>query len=81
LAHSSSKRRIGLRRRDILDDNDSRSRGGLKFTIVAFNHPVDTKSVLYRQNLSEDNLVFAIRAAVTKGANLFSIRAFKEEKD
>jgi hypothetical protein len=48
----------------------------MKFTIVAFKHPDESKSVLYRQNLTLEGLKKAIDDAVAHGANLMSIRGF-----
>lgn len=46
----------------------------LRWSIVAFDHPQSSKSVLYRQNLSFDGLLAAVKNAHRLGANLMSIR-------
>ena len=48
----------------------------MKWRIVAFNHPKEEKSVVYRQNVSNEKLVDLVRLAIEKGANLMSIRGF-----
>ncbi len=48
----------------------------MKWTIVAFKHPEDQKSVYYRQNVVD--LDVAIAKAIKKGANLISIRGFED---
>ncbi len=53
----------------------------MKWTIVAFDHPTKSKSVLSRQNLSYPRLLQAIEDAAFKGANLMSIRGFEDEED
>ena len=50
----------------------------MKWRIVAFNHPEEEKSVVYRQNVSNEKLVDLVRLAIEKGANLMSIRGFEE---
>lgn len=53
----------------------------MKWRIVAFDHPDQEKSVLYRHCSDEDALLKAILDAVDDGANLISIRGFDEEPD
>ncbi len=48
------------------------------WTIVAFDHPDTSKSVLYRQGLDVEKLLRAVEVAQLKGANLMSIRGFEE---
>ncbi len=50
----------------------------MKWSIVAFNHPEESRSVLYRQDLDFERLLHAVEAARLKGANLMSIRGFPE---
>ncbi len=50
----------------------------MKWTLVAFNHPDDNKSIAYRQGLDFRQLIAAMGRAVEEGANLFSIRGFEE---
>lgn len=50
----------------------------MKWRIVGFNHPMQEKSVVYRQGLSEIQLVETIKKGIKQGCNLFSIRGFKE---
>ena len=45
-----------------------------KWAIVAFVHPTQGRSVLYRQNLTIQELLQAVKKAIDKGANLLSIR-------
>ena len=45
--------------------------------IVGFKHPDDEKSIIYRQNLTDDALLEAILLGIQKGCNLFSIRGFE----
>ena len=47
-----------------------------RWTLVAFKHPDEQKSVMYRQNIV--NLLHAVAQAVAAGANLMSIRGFEE---
>ena len=44
------------------------------WTVVAFDHPFEGHSVLYRQGLDEADLLKAVADAVEEGANLMSIR-------
>ena len=53
----------------------------MKWIIVAFNHPDNSKSVIYRQNISEEQLIKTIYEAIGNGANLMSIRGFEEEEE
>lgn len=50
----------------------------MKWTIVAFDHPEHSKSVLYRQGMTDKGLLKAIETAISKGANLMSIRGFND---
>ena len=50
----------------------------MRWRIVGFNHPKEEKSLIYRQNLTDEELIKAIRLGIKKGCNLFSIRGFKE---
>lgn len=45
-----------------------------RWTLVAFKHPDEQKSIHYRQNIVD--IVHAVKVAVIKGANLMSIRGF-----
>ena len=47
-----------------------------RWTVVAFNHPGQKKSVFYRQNVVD--LLHAVEKSVAAGANLMSIRGFEE---
>lgn len=47
--------------------------------IVAFKHPEREKSVLYRQKLTTEALLNAVKRAIELEANLMSIRGFKEK--
>lgn len=46
--------------------------------VVAFIHPDVEKSVLYRQNIASDYLLKTIEEGIARGANIFSIRGFRE---
>ena len=48
-----------------------------RWTLVAFKHPDEQKSVYYRQNIKD--LIRAVLRACEEGANLMSIRGFDEE--
>jgi hypothetical protein len=50
-----------------------------KWRIVGFNHPDNERSLVYRQNLTEDQLIKVIKKGIEKGCNLFSIRGFNDE--
>jgi hypothetical protein len=50
-----------------------------RWTIVAFKHPDEKNSVLYRQNVVD--LLRAVQKAIDEGANLMSIRGFDEEEE
>ncbi len=52
--------------------------GLMRWTIVAFRHPDREKSVLYKQDLSDEALLGAVLKGIEAGANLFSIRGFRE---
>lgn len=49
-----------------------------KWRIVGFNHPTHEKSLVYKQGLTDEGLIRAIKAGIDKGANLFSIRGFED---
>lgn len=51
----------------------------MKWRIVGFNHPKEEKSLIYRQNRRNDQLVTDLIEGIRKGCNLFSIRGFKDE--
>ena len=51
----------------------------MKWRIVGFNHPEQEKSIIYKQGLSDERLLKAVRDGIEKGCNLFSIRGFKEK--
>jgi len=51
-----------------------------RWTIVAFNHPEVSRSVLYKQDIDEVQLHRALDEAIEKGANIFSIRGFEKKK-
>ena len=51
----------------------------MKWRIVAFDHPHSERSVVYRQDLDQEQLIRVIRTAIERGANLMSIRGFKED--
>jgi len=50
----------------------------MKWRVVGFNHPFQEKSLIYKQNLSDEQLIKAVKQGISKGCNLFSIRGFKE---
>ena len=49
----------------------------MKWRIVGFNHPKNEKSLIYKQNLTDEQLLNAIKKGIQKGCNLFSIRGFE----
>lgn len=49
----------------------------MKWRIVGFEHPEKEKSLLYLQNLNDEQLLKAISSGIKRGCNLFSIRGFK----
>lgn len=51
----------------------------LRWSIAAFKHPEQNRSVLYRHGLHISGLVKAVQDAVDKGANLMSIRGLEPE--
>lgn len=51
----------------------------MKWRLVAFSHPKEERSVLYRQNLTDEQLLQAIKRALELGANLMSIRGFEKK--
>lgn len=51
----------------------------MRWRIVGFKHPEQEKSLIYKQNLTDEQLVKAIKQGIEKGCNLFSIRGFKNE--
>ena len=50
-----------------------------KWTIVAFDHPNKSRSVLYRQNMNVEKLLKMVAEAIVEGANLMSIRGIEED--
>jgi len=54
------------------------SEKGMEWIIVGFNHPEEKKSKIYRQNITEELLIKAIKDGIEKGCNVFSIRGFKK---
>lgn len=52
----------------------------MKWRIVAFDHPDEEKSLLYRHCPDGDALIGAVMVAMEKGANLMSIRGFDDEE-
>jgi len=50
----------------------------MKWRIVGFDHPRKEKSEIYKQNLTEEGLLKAIKEGIGRGCNLFSIRGFEE---
>lgn len=48
-----------------------------KWRIVGFNHPFEEKSLIYKQNLNDEQLIKAIEKGIEKGCNLFSIRGVR----
>lgn len=50
------------------------------WAIVAFKHPEQGKSLLYRQKLTFEGLLRAIEKAHDLGANLMSIRWYIEKE-
>ncbi len=53
----------------------------MKWRIVGFNHPESDKSLIYKQNINDEQLLSAIQVGIAKGCNLFSIRGFKEKEN
>lgn len=51
----------------------------MKWRIVGFNHPNEEKSIIYKQKLTTDKLIKAIRQGILLDCNLFSIRGFQDE--
>lgn len=50
----------------------------LGYRIAAFNHPAKTNSVLFKAGKKISSLHSDIDVALSRGANLFSIRIFEE---
>jgi predicted RNA binding protein with dsRBD fold (UPF0201 family) len=50
------------------------------FTIAAFQVP-KSHSILYRQHLTEEKLLEAVRESIRRGANVISIRKVTGEKE
>lgn len=46
---------------------------------MAFDHPDQTKSVLFTQKQTEEGLIRSINRAIERGANLMSIRGFSDD--
>ena len=49
--------------------------------IVGFNHPAEQKSLIYRQFITEEQLIKNLKLGIERGCNLFSIRGFKESNN
>jgi len=49
----------------------------MKWRIVGFDHPKTEKSVIYMQNLNDEQLKKAINKGIKENCNLFSIRGFE----
>jgi len=50
----------------------------VKWIVVGFKHPEEKKSIVYRQDLSDEALIEVIKLGIQKGCNIFSIRGFRE---
>jgi len=50
----------------------------MRWRIVGFKHPQNEKSLVYKQNLTDAQLISAIEQGIQKGCNLFSIRGFEQ---
>ena len=48
--------------------------------IVGFQHPWLQKSLVYRQNLTTEQLIKVLKDGIEKNCNLFSIRGFTVNK-
>lgn len=53
----------------------------MKWRIVGFDHPKEEKSLIYKQNLTSEQLLVTVKRGVAKGCNIFSIRGFKEREE
>ncbi len=53
----------------------------MRWTLVGFRHPDNSRSLIYKQGMSQEGLVKAIEEGAERGCNLFSIRGFKEVKE
>ena len=51
----------------------------VRWALVAFNHPLQSKSVVYRQGLTKKSLIVVLEQAIDQGANLVSIRGYYVE--
>lgn len=51
----------------------------MKWRVVAFKHPEKERSVLYHQDVPDEDLLDSVKQAVERGANLLSIRGFTEK--
>lgn len=52
----------------------------MKWRIVGFRHPRHEKSLIYKQNLTDQQLINAVKLGIKKGCNLFSIRGFETKQ-
>lgn len=51
-----------------------------EYRLAAFNHPAQTRSVKFLSGRTEEKLLKDIVKSLDAGANLFSIRIFREAK-
>ena len=49
----------------------------MKWRVVGFDHPNTANSVMYRQNLTDEQLLATIRQSIAQGCNLFSVRGIQ----
>jgi len=45
-----------------------------RWTIVAFNHPRESRAILYKRDISDEALLASVKIAIERKANLMSIR-------
>jgi len=50
-----------------------------KWIIVGFKHPDIKNTLIYKQDISTQELIRQILKGIEKGCNLFSIRGFEKE--
>jgi hypothetical protein len=50
------------------------------WAIVAFDHPDTASSMVFKWGLNEDAMMLEMREAMKNGANLFSIRGFRNKE-
>ena len=50
-----------------------------RWIIVGFKHPDNKRSIIYKQNITTEQLIKTIEKYAAK-CNLFSIRGFEEEE-